>query len=81
MGRVVSAGSTSLGYQVGELAAHSAPRALMSKRATEKCGCAHKDGRWIVQCKEHKDEDDALHQRALEDHRRNERERREQDSK
>jgi hypothetical protein len=35
----------------------------------EPCGCLHDGRQWLFECGKHKAENDALHERAMRDHR------------
>ena len=39
------------------------------RKVKEPCGCTHDGHKWLTECDAHKAENDALHARALADHR------------
>jgi hypothetical protein len=45
------------------------------RKQKEECGCTHDGHRWLAFCEKHKAEEDALHARALAEHRATEAER------
>ena len=45
------------------------------RKVKEDCGCTHNGERWLELCEPHKAEEDALHARALAEHRATEAER------